>query len=528
MAEGALGISTGIGQGEAQIIKPFQSPVTPQQYGAVLAAQKKAEQDKRDKQGKALASVADFQFKGLPQHAELFAKGYNDIIDFAVQNIDDPLIEFKLKQKMADLNTKANLSVDLKTNLQKQTDAVQQGEGKNYFIGFEDAVKDVVTPVDYNTFLDTGKWGQTMGDKANKINSVKTIPIYDVGKAKAALQNQVGGWAQDNLQGKTWETPDNVINGIVEAELTGHPEAIEHFTRVMKNDPVGAEKAGGDPYQYGFNALIKDLSAKGFRTGSDTNVSVSVGGDTKDTTPFAQYSKQTIPLGMKATDETNPVPFETYVIQLPSKGVELGGGLVSTDMYMVKPNGETVRLRGQSAPTLSYTQIATLPIATEDIVVKGADGGKDFTIRKGQVVQPDYKRNAKIINGVDIPTENKVMAIAAGANGSTYYRPVEDVARAIVTTFSGQKDLNYKGNVVFNDINDYANFLNQNGIQVQGYEGTTTQPTQNTTGGGDKRTSAKLYSMGGKDYSYDELISFGNTQKGIDAAVKKGTIKLKK
>jgi hypothetical protein len=93
-----------------------------------------------------------------------------------------------------------------------------------------------------------------------------------------------------------------------------------------------------------------------------------------------------------------------------------------------------------------------LPIATKDIVVKGADGGKDFTIRKGQVVQPDYKRNAKLINGVDIPTENKVMAIAAGDNGSTYYRPVEDVARAIVNTFSGQKGLNYKGNVVFNDI----------------------------------------------------------------------------
>jgi len=526
--EGALGISTGIGQGEAQIIKPFQSPVTAQQYGSVMAAQKKAEQDKRDKQAKSLASVADFQFKGLPQHAELFAKGYNDIIDYAVQNIDDPLIEFKLKQKMADLNTKANLSVDLKTNLQKQTDAVQQGEGKNYFLGFEDAVKDVVTPVDYNTFLDTGKWGQTMGDKANRINSVKTVPIYDTGKAKADLQNQISGWAKDNLQGNWWEADDKIINSFVEAELTGHPEAIIHFGKVMKNDPIGAKAAGNDPYQYGFNELKKDLKAKGYTTGGNTNVNVNVGGDTKDTTPFAQYSKQTIALGMKSTDEANPVPFETYVIQLPSKGVELGGGVVNTDMYMVKPNGETKQLRGQSAPTLSYTQIATLPIATKDIVVKGADGGKDFTIKKGQVVQPDYKRNAKLINGVDIPTENKVMAIAAGDDGSTYYRPVEDVARAIVTTFSGQKGLNYKGNVVFNDINDYANFLNQNGIQVQGYEGATTQPTQKTTGGGDNRTKAKLYSMGGKDYSYDELISFGNTQKGIDAAVKKGTIKLKK
>lgn len=273
--EGALGVSTGIGQGEAQIIKPFQSPVSPQQYGAVMAAQQKAQQDKKDKQAKALSSVADFQFKGLPQHAELFAKGYNDVIDFAVENINDPLIEFKLKQKMADLNTKANLSVDLKTNLQKQADAIQQGEGKNYFLGFDEAVKDVVSPVDYNTFLDTGKWGQALGDKANKLNSVKTVPIYDVGKAKAALQNQVGGWAKDNLQGRTWETPDNVIDGVVEAELTGHPEAIVHFDKVMKNDPVGAKAAGNDPYQYGFNALKKDLQAKGF-TAEPKGMSVSI------------------------------------------------------------------------------------------------------------------------------------------------------------------------------------------------------------------------------------------------------------
>jgi hypothetical protein len=482
MAEGALGISTGIGQGEAQIIKPFQSPVTAQQYGSVMAAQQKAQQDAAAKKAKAAASIADFQFKGLPQHAELFAKGYDDVVNYAIENIDDPLIEFKLKQRMSDLNTKANMSADLKANLQKQADFVQQGQGKNYYLGFDEAVKEVVTPIDYTTFQDTNKFGQAIGGKANLLNGVKTVPIYDIGAAKSDLQNQISGWAKDNMQGKSWQADDKIINSFVEAELTGHPEAIVHFERVMKTDPIGAKAAGNDPYQYGFNELKKDLKAKGYTTGGNTNINIG-GGDTKDTTPFAQYSKQTIPLGMKSTDEANPVPFETFVIQLPSKGVELGGGLVNTDMYMVKPNGETVRLKGQSAPTLSYTQIATLPIATKDIVVKGADGGKDFTIRKGQVVQPDYKRNAKLINGVDIPTENKVMAIAAGDNGSTYYRPVEDVARAIVNTFSGQKGLNYKGNVVFNDINDYADFLNQNGIQVQGYEGTTTQPTQKTTGG---------------------------------------------
>lgn len=413
MAEGALGISTGIGQGEAQIIKPFQSPVTPQQYGAVLAAQKKAEQDKRYKQGKALASVADFQFKGLPQHAELFAKGYNDIIDYAVQNIDDPLIEFKLKQKMADLNTKANLSVDLKTNLQKQTDAVQQGEGKNYFLGFEDAVKDVVTPVDYNTFLDTGKWGQTMGDKANKINSVKTIPIYNVGTAKAALQNQVGGWAQYNLQGKTWETPDNVINGIVEAELTGHPEAIEHFTRVMKKDPIGAKAAGNDPYQYGFNSLKKDLKAKGFRTGSDMNINIGGGnsaaisptsafegsimfGDQDDTNPNAfNTSQKTLFTTFQAKDVVIPVPEEAFsakTIRKKGKGGAInskvgGAAIVSTlsspiEMFGVKIPAGTPIPDG-AKPSEIYQLYVGEPLSQEDADIVDNVNGAAPNIAKG-------------------------------------------------------------------------------------------------------------------------------------------------
>jgi hypothetical protein len=482
MAEGALGISTGIGQGEAQIIKPFQSPVTAQQYGSVMAAQQKAKADKRSK---TLANIETLDFKGMPNEAGLFSKAYNEIVEFVANaDLNDPYIDIQMKQKISDLKTRANMSYDRKMAVNNIVGDVQKGEGKNIYLGIDDALQSAVADIDYNTFSNTEAYGKVNAERMAKLSGVKTIPIYDVGAAKASLLNQVGKWADINTQGRISETPDNVIDSYVEAELMGHPNAYATFEKLMKNDPVGAKAANNQVDKYAFNALRKDLKAKSFTVGSDTNVNVNVGGgDTKDTTPFAQYSKQTIPLGMKSTDEANPVPFETFVIQLPSKGVELGGGLVNTDMYMVKPNGETVRLRGQSAPTLSYTQIATLPIATKDIVVKGADGGKDFTIRKGQVVQPDYKRNAKLINGVDIPTENKVMAIAAGDNGSTYYRPVEDVARAIVNTFSGQKGLNYKGNVVFNDINDYADFLNQNGIQVQGYEGTTTQPTQKTTGG---------------------------------------------
>jgi hypothetical protein len=275
MAEGALGISTGIGQGEAQIIKPFQSPVTAQQYGSVMAAQQKAQQDAAAKKAKVAASIADFQFKGLPQHAELFAKGYDDVVNYVIENINDPLIEFKAKQRMSDLNTKANMSADLKANLQKQADFVQQGQGKNYYLGFDEAVKEVVTPIDYTTFQDTNKFGQAIGGKANLLNGVKTIPIYDVGAAKASLLNQVGKWADINTQGRISETPDNVIDSYVEAELMGHPNAYATFEKLMKNDPVGAKAANNQVDKYAFNALKKDLKAKSFTVGSNTTVNIT-------------------------------------------------------------------------------------------------------------------------------------------------------------------------------------------------------------------------------------------------------------
>jgi len=436
MAEGALGISTGQGQGEAQIIKPFQSPVTPQQYGAVMAAQKKAEQDKRDKQGKALASVADFQFKGLPQHAELFAKGYNDIIDYAVQNIDDPLIEFKLKQKMADLNTKANLSVDLKTNLQKQADAVQQGEGKNYFLGFEDAVKDVVTPIDYNTFLDTGKWGQTLGEKANKINSVKTVPIYDIGTAKGKIQMQIGEWAELNKKERTEETPDDVIDTFVRAELMGHPNAIITFEKLMKNDPVGAKAANYQADQYAFNVLRQDLKVKSTSpTPQGQNINVNV--DTTDkvglqgtSKPVVQniriargFGKPLLDMNGRPTGDidysttTESVPLN--VVTLPNT-VKLGTTVWPDGTIQVGADGTITDISGQPASKdTAFGQFAGDTYVATETVTKTVKG-KTFTINAGEIVDPNKVKAFKETTGINIPYKEQPIALIQNDQGYIY------------------------------------------------------------------------------------------------------------
>jgi hypothetical protein len=510
MVEGALGISTGQGQGEAQIIKPFQSPVTAQQYGSVMAAQKKAEQDKRDKQAKSLASVADFQFKGLPQHAELFAKGYNDIIDYAVQNIDDPLIEFKLKQKMADLNTKANLSVDLKTNLQKQTDAVQQGEGKNYFLGFEDAVKDVVTPVDYNTFLDTGKWGQTMGDKANKINSVKTIPIYDVGKAKGDVLNQIGKWATINRQGRTAETPETVIDTFVKDELMGHPEALVHFGKVMEKDPVGAAAANNQVEQYAFDAIKKDLKAKWFTPepkGSTFNIFAGGNNTTPNTASvydgsvifgsgdnsFSQTGQPTVSVGVKKTvTAPDPSSFDPTTMKPIKSGsvssVDYGGMQVVDvlDEDVTLANG-IVLLKGTPIPKgKSVAEIAELYFKNNMADAKkvfplDSDGNVNLAAIKDT---PQYKQWQRVT------PKTSVGIFAVGTSGSgdkqtSIYTPIIKGIGALRSGLSKDDGIVLDQN--FNIM--YDEYIKRGGKPFALTGISSTQPTSGGNTGGTKTTT---------------------------------------
>jgi hypothetical protein len=271
--EGGLGISTGIGQGEAQIIRPFQSPVTPQQYGAVMAAQQKAKADEAAKKAKRLSDVESFDFKGLPQQAELFVKGYQDILNFVAENQNDPMVDLKMKQKMADLKTKANMSVDLKNSLQKTADLVKTGEGKNWFLGFDEAVKGAVTPIDFATFSDTGSFGETIGSQMNLLNSVKVVPKYDVFAAKKDIQGLAASWATANKKYGVTKATDSVIDAFIDAEIAGHPEAVIHFELLMKSDPVGAKAANNDPLQYGKNVLKKDIKAEGFdKAGGDQNI----------------------------------------------------------------------------------------------------------------------------------------------------------------------------------------------------------------------------------------------------------------
>lgn len=275
MAEGALGISTGIGQGEAQIIKPFQSPVTPQQYGAVMAAQQKAQQDKK---AKTLANIETLDFKGMPNEAGLFAKAYDEIVQFVEDNVYDPYVDIKMKQKISDLKTRANMSYDRKMAINNIVGDVQKGEGKNIYLGIDPALQRAVADMDYATFSNTEAYGKENAERMAKLSTVKTVPIYDIGAASLDLQRGMAAWGQANKdKNGNWKVPENVIDDFVNKELMGHPNAYATFEVAMKNDPVGAKEANYKVEQYAFNILKKSISAEGSTKSRDMTINIGGG-----------------------------------------------------------------------------------------------------------------------------------------------------------------------------------------------------------------------------------------------------------
>jgi len=412
MAEGALGISTGIGQGEAQIIKPFQSPVTAQQYGSVMAAQQKAKADKRSK---TLANIETLDFKGMPNEAGLFSKAYNEIVEFVANaDLNDPYIDIQMKQKISDLKTRANMSYDRKMAVNNIVGDVQKGEGKNIYLGIDDALQSAVADIDYNTFSNTEAYGKVNAERMSKLSGVKTIPIYDIGAASLDLQTGMAAWGQANKdKNGNWKVPENVIDDFVNKELMGHPHAYATFEVAMKKDPVGAKAANYQVDKYAFNTLKNSIKAEGSTKSSNTTFNIGGGssaaisptsafegsimfGDQDDTNPNAfNTSQKTLFTTFQAKDVVIPVPetaFSAKTIRKKGKGGAInskvgGAAIVSTlsspiEMFGVKIPAGTPIPDG-AKPSEIYQLYVGEPLSQEDADIVDNVNGAAPNIAKG-------------------------------------------------------------------------------------------------------------------------------------------------
>jgi len=490
MAEGALGISTGQGQGEAQIIKPFQSPVTPQQYGAVMAAQKKAEQDKK---AKTLANIETLDFKGMPNEAGLFAKAYDEIVKFVAENVDDPYVDIKMKQKMSDLKTRANMSYDRKMAINNIVGDVQKGEGKNIYLGIDPAIQAAVADMPYDTFSNTEAYGKANAERIAKLNSVKTVPIYDIGQASLDLQRGMAAWGQANKdKNGNWKVPENVIDDFVNKELMGHPHAYATFELAMKNDPVGAKKANYKVDQYAFNTLKDSISAEGYTKSRDTYVNVNIGGDKGDSFDKYSVTEQVFKEGFGVGGEQRDVKqlvamYPTPVVHGTFK-VPVGGTVNG------EPSDGTVVVQD-----VKFNVTKQKAVMDEDITYTGSTGAK-ITVKKGQV-----------INEADIPLATKVL----GRQPKYEYKYISE-------GFTPEGDIVN----VDADIIAPASVAALKGATGKGALGTYQEKSNKELQQKGSKTSKpkSSYMLNGKEYSYDRLLkAYG--QEGIDKLIKAGKLK---
>jgi len=469
-----LNESSGIGTGLAQVFKPYTPQYDQGEIGMVEykmnAAKQEAAAKKQAKLDKLTANIKS------PLMLPKYRAGYKEIADKVLEyrKLND---EEGMLKALADLDAYGTAAKGI-YDLDKSTHATILSQGHDKFDGLDglNVLYDDKRKVNSANVFDevNTDYNAVMGLK-------KKAEPFDYIKNVNAAQNAVNPIQEGR---RTFISPA-AAKDAAQHFIEKDPEFNKFYQDQFKQLDPALQKQYGDYVSFGVADLSPQLvlDKTSPEPEGQTINNIMGGGDKENANPLTvSFSEQEIPIGVKAKGDEQPTTLKTNVLQLPADGVKIGGGLVSTDMYMIdQQTGETKSLKGQGVPSLNYTQIMALPIATKDVTIKNRDG-EYFTIKKGQVVQPKYAAAAKAVNNADIPTENKVMAIAVDEEGNRYYQPAPNVAKTFLTEFSGAKGLTYKGQDLLNSMDDYAKWFADNGINVGGYTPTTTQPMRTQSG----------------------------------------------
>jgi hypothetical protein len=265
MAEGGLNISQGIGSGEAQIVRDFQSPISAQAYGQVYGQMEQRKQQQAAAQKKA-QEVPEYKFTGRLNDAKHILDYYNnEVLGYVRDHVNDPDFQVEKQKRISNLYAMTNFSTEARDLAETKHKEVMEGGLKNYYpnaeTGFVDGLGDI--PEDVWKSGDMTKLTQAYGNIHNKLNSITGVPIIDFSKEINEVQGFVSGWAKDNQQGKKWKAPDNVVNGFIEEKLA-NPLILGNLAEKMKADPMGAAAANNDPYTYGYNLFKGRIKAEGY------------------------------------------------------------------------------------------------------------------------------------------------------------------------------------------------------------------------------------------------------------------------
>lgn len=271
-------ISSGIGTGAAQIIQPWNNPITPQlQFQAQQVED--AKQAKKEKEAlDVMGSLKDFQFKGLNNHAPLFIAEYNKIIDDAANQLraGDPMAAMNARQAINNLASKMQASVDLKSDIESLYDNYNKNYTKQDFIGIDEAITEATKDISPEEFADPVKFANAMAARIKAIKGVQAIDKYDELQAKKdALELFKTQAAFNDIQGVQQYSLENAKSDV--PMILGSPKnlgAATYYKNLLAQSP-DLQATYKDDWQ----ALAKDRLAEEYtkipKPTKDTNINIT-------------------------------------------------------------------------------------------------------------------------------------------------------------------------------------------------------------------------------------------------------------
>lgn len=447
MVEDGLNISSGINQGAAQILHPFQNPITPQLELAVVQQEqaKKAAADK--KRAELYGSLKDFNFKGLANHAPAFVNRYNQIIDEAAIDLKngDPLAQIKAQQKMGNLNTQMQLSADLKNEIGDVYGNISKNSSKQFFPNAEENLKYAMSDLSPQEMGDIGLFGKGVADRLNKLHSITPVERFDELKTKKDALTLFNMQASERAnQGKEFYGLGDAKNDVRDFIL-GTPEnmgAQYYYENLLKNDPSLQKQYGKDWQGLAIDRLAEEVN-KIPKPSSGGNTYNNYPANPNPTVTEQTVTEQVLPIGIGAQGKQGrPVQARVFTYSDP---VNLGSTIAPEGMFKINPTtGQSEIITKQQTPEISYNQTVELPVLTEDVHYKEIDPTTKKPVekiaKKGTVVddKSDIKEWEKL-TGKKVGVERKLFSVGFDKDATKYYTPAQYVAPSTVAHFYGAK-----------------------------------------------------------------------------------------
>jgi hypothetical protein len=418
-----VNVSSGQGQGLAQVFAPYQPTYDMGQIGMVEAQNRAAQAKKAaDKAAKISDLTGKLKIETLLPVDMAFAdKKRKEIVDIGANVIAGTASQQDLDKAISDYDA----FLAMGTGLYKEATGVLGAIQKDGLDAYENP--DVLSGLyDDKVEVNAGNMFDRYQERLDKIRTItKKPPPFDYLKNINAAQNAVNP-IQD---GRRTYIDETMAKDAAETFITQDPDFNKFYQEQFKKLPPAEQKKYGDYVAFG----VEDLSPQLVLNKRSPEPK---GGNTYNNYPNnpekvteGVVTKQVRPIGAGGRN----VDVRAFLYPKP---VDLGARTKVDRMFKIDIDNETTPVDGNT-PAVSYNETIEAPVSTVDVEWTGRDGIKR-SVKKGQIVDPeDARKYAEIYTGQQIPTELALLSFGFDNANNKYYEPAERIAPSSVASFYG-------------------------------------------------------------------------------------------